>query len=173
MAKTREQKQQIVAGLTDKFQNMTSATFAEVSGLTMSQSDELRQKARESGAEVFIAKKTLLKLAIEGAKIENIDPKQLNGSVITAIADDEVAAAKLIKDFSKSNDSLTILAGILEGKGISAEEVNQLAALPGKEQLFGQLVGTLNAPISGFANVLAGNIRGLVTVLGAIQEQKA
>ena len=72
----------------------------------------------------------------------------------------------------KTNDGIVFEAGILEGKGLTAAEVKQLASLPSKEQLLGQLVGTLNAPISGFVRVLAGNLRGLVTVLSAIQEKK-
>jgi large subunit ribosomal protein L10 len=67
---------------------------------------------------------------------------------------------------------MQLVAGILEGKFVNAEAVNRLAALPTKQQLLGQLVGTLNAPVSGFVNVLAGNLRGLVTVLGAIKEKK-
>ena len=62
---------------------------------------------------------------------------------------------------------------MLEGRFIDAAKVKALAELPSKQQLLGQLVGTLNAPISGFVNVLAGNIRGLVTALNAIKEQKA
>ena len=62
---------------------------------------------------------------------------------------------------------------MLEGAFISAEKVEALAKLPGKKQLLGQLVGTLNAPISGFVNVLAGNLRGLVNILNAVKEKKA
>ncbi len=67
---------------------------------------------------------------------------------------------------------MQLLGGVLEGKLIDAQGVNRLAALPSKQQLLGQLVGTLNAPVSGFVNVLAGNIRGLVTVMSAIKDKK-
>ncbi|MBU0614237.1 50S ribosomal protein L10 [Patescibacteria group bacterium] len=174
MAKTRGQKEEIVARIADKFRNMKAAAFSSVSGFTMNQANELRAQAREQGAEVFITKKTLLGLAVQEAGLDDVDPRSLDGSILTAISyDDEVTAAKIIKDFSKKNESLKIVAGILEGKSISAEKTEQLAALPGKQQLLGQLVGTLNAPVSGFVNVLAGNMRGLVTVLGAIKDQKA
>lgn len=174
MAISRAHKEQVVASLTEKFKGMKAAAFAQVSGLTMPQSDELRSKAREIGVEVVIAKKTLLAIAAKEAGIENIDPKTLEGSIITAIGlEDEVAAAKLLKEFGKANDDAIVLAGgVLEGNGISAEEVNQLAALPSKEELYAKLVGSLNSPVSGFVNVLAGNIRGLVTVLGAVRDNK-
>lgn len=173
MAKTRAQKAVDVAKITDRFKSMKSAAFAKVSGLTMVQADELRQKARESGVEVFIAKKTLLTLAAKEAGIANLNPQDLEGSILTAIAQDEVSAAKIVKDFAKAKESLTILAGVLEGNGISADEVNKLASLPTKEQLYAQLAYTLNGPISGFVTVLAGNLRGLVTVLDKVREQKA
>jgi large subunit ribosomal protein L10 len=174
MAKTRAQKEQDVARLTAKIRGSKAAAFAQVSGLTMPQADELRSQARQVGVEVFIAKKTLLKLATDQAEIQNIDPKTFEGSILTAVSyDDEVSAAKVIADFSKKNEVLTLVAGILEGKGIGATEVKQLAALPSKEMLYAQLVGSLNAPISGFVNVLAGNLRGLVTVLDKVREQKA
>lgn len=173
MAKTRAQKAVDIAKITDRFKSMKSAAFAQVSGLTMLQADELRKQAKESGVEVFIAKKTILTLAAQAAGIENLDPKDLKGSILTATAQDEVSAAKIVKDFAKAKQSLTILAGVLEGQGISADEVNKLASLPTKEQLYAHLAATLNAPISGFVQVLAGNLRGLVTVLDKVREQKA
>jgi large subunit ribosomal protein L10 len=174
MAKTRAQKAVDIAKITDRFKSMKSATFAQVSGLTMLQADDLRKKAKDAGVEVFIAKKTVLALAAQAAGIENLDPKDLTGSILTATAQDEVSAAKIVHDFAKVKDSsLTIVAGVLEGQGINADEVNKLASLPTKEQLYAQLAATLNAPISGFVQVLAGNLRGLVTVLDKVREQKA
>lgn len=174
MAKTRQQKEEAVAHIAELFRNMKSACFSEVSGFTMSQADELRAKAREAGAEVFIAKKTLLAHAAEAAKIEDLSPREFSGSILTVISpDDEVAAAKLVKEFVKEHKTLTMVAGVLEGKGIDMAEVEKLASLPSKEELLAKMVGSLNAPVSGFVNVLSGNLRGLVTVLGAIKDQKA
>ena len=68
---------------------------------------------------------------------------------------------------------MKLLGGVLGQQVMNAAEVKALAKIPSKEQLLGQLVGTLNAPISGFVNVLAGNLRGLVNVLNAVKEQKA
>ncbi|MDP2632089.1 MAG: 50S ribosomal protein L10 [Candidatus Uhrbacteria bacterium] len=174
MPKTRQEKEDIVGVVAEKFRNMKAAAFTSVSGLTMPQSDELRQKASEQNVEVFVTKKTLLGLAAKEAGLEGIDPAGFDGSILTAVSyGDEVSAAKLLKEFDKAHkDILTFVAGVLEGKGLTAEEVTALAALPSKQQLLGMLVGTLNAPVSGFVNVLAGNLRGLVTVLDAIKEQK-
>lgn len=174
MAKTRAQKQEIVAKVSDRFRRMKGAAFSSLSGYTMAQADALRTKAAEKNVEVFVTKKTLLSLAAKDAGIEGIVPSSLEGSILTAVSyGDEVSAAKLLKEFSKESQGVQLMAGVLEGRMVSKSEVTRLADLPSKEQLLGQLVGTLNAPISGFVNVLAGNLRGLVTVLNAVKEKKA
>lgn len=172
MAKTREQKKQIVADLATKFKEMKAASFSTVSGFTMNDANTLRQQAAEQNVDVFIAKKTLLTIALKEAGIE-IDPSLLSGSILTTVSyDDEVAAAKVVDKFVKETETLAFAAGVLEGKVISAQEVKALSKLPAKEELLARLVGSINAPVSGFVNVLAGNLRGLVTVLDAIKDQK-
>jgi len=174
MAKTRQQKEEIVSQLVEDFKNMESAAFSTISGFNMAQADTLRQKAADSNAKIFIAKKTLLQIAAKEAGVEGLDPGEFEGSILTAVAfGDAVSAAKLLKELSKENEGVSLIAGVLEGRGISAEEVTTLASLPSREELLAKLVGSINAPVSGFVNVLAGNLRGLVTVLGAIKDQKA
>lgn len=174
MAKTRVQKADIVGKLTDRLSRTKGIAFSHASGYTMEDADKLRAKAREANIEIFVAKKTLLAIAAKEAGITGLDKKSLPGSVLTAVSfNDEVAAAKLLKDFSKEKETVKLLAGVLEGKMIDADEVSRLAALPSKQQLLGMLVGTMNAPVSGFVNVLAGNLRGLVTALKAVSEKKA
>ena len=174
MPKTRAQKEQQVTEAADKFGRMKAAVFAQVGGFTMADADELRTKAREAGMSTFVMKKTLLTRAMQEAKIEGVDAKSFDGSILTVIGfEDEVSPAKTVAEFTKKHESLTILSGILENKLIDASMVKSLAKLPSKQQLLGQLVSTLNAPVSGFVNVLAGNLRGLVTVLNAIKEKNA
>lgn len=172
MPKSRQQKTDIVSKIADSFKTMKSAAFSSISGFNMAQADALRTKAEAKDVKVFVAKKTLLNLAAKEAGIE-LDPKQFEGSILTAVAmSDEVSAAKLLKELGKENEGVKLVAGYLEGKAIGFEEVTKLAALPGKEELLAKLVGSLNAPVSGFVNVLAGNIRGLVTVLSALKDKK-
>lgn len=181
MPKTRAQKADIVAKVADRLKRMKAAAFSQVSGYTMEDADKLRVKAAEQNVEVFITKRTLLALAAKEAGIEGMEADGLEGSILTAVGyADEVSAAKLLKELATTKklankdkvETMKLVAGILEGKFINAEAITRLAALPTKQQLLGQLVGTLNAPVSGFVNVLAGNLRGLVTVLGAIKEKK-
>lgn len=174
MAKTRQEKEEVVSQIVEDFKNMKSAAFSSISGFGMAQADALREKAQENDVKVFVAKKTLLTLAAERAGLDDLKPQEFEGSILTAVSfSDEVSAAKILKDLTKENEEVKLVAGVLEGHAIDADAVNHLAALPGKEELYAKLVGSINAPVSGFVNVLAGNIRGLVTVLGAIKDQKA
>lgn len=174
MAKTRQQKEQVVTEVTDMFKQMKSAVFTQINGYTMEDANNLRAISKKENMKVFVAKKTLLKLAAAEAKIEGLAPRDLEGSILTMISfADEVAPAKTMAKFLKDREKMSIAAGVLEGKFIDASMVTRLAKLPTKQQLLGQLVGTLQAPVSGFVNVLAGNLRGLVTVLNAVKNSKS
>ncbi len=173
MPKSRDQKEAIVQEIADKFGRMKSAVFTKISGYTMDDANALRAEAKKGGMEVFIAKKTLLDLAAKSAGLEGIDLRHMEGSVLTVVGyEDEVGPAKMMAKFVKGRETMSFVGGILENKGIEASMVTSLSKLPGKQELLGQLVGTLNAPISGFVNVLAGNLRGLVNVLNAVKDKK-
>ncbi|MFH1089212.1 MAG: 50S ribosomal protein L10 [Candidatus Uhrbacteria bacterium] len=174
MAKTRVQKQATLDKLTEKLRRTKAMAFASVSGFTMKDADALRIEGRKVGVDVLVTKKTLLTIAAKEVGISAIDTSLLDGSILTAFGfNDEVAAAKLLAGLTKKKDTMKLLGGLLEGNFVGVEEVKKLAALPSKTELLGRLVGSLNAPVSGFVNVLAGNLRGLVTVLKAVQDKKA
>lgn len=172
MPKTREQKQVLIDELADKLRRMKSVVFTSISGYTMKDADALRTKGRNEGVEFVVTKKTLLARALEAAGIAaSVD--HLEGSVLTSIGfQDEVAPAKLLAAFGKDREGIKILSGILEGKQLDAVTVKTLAKLPSKQELLGKLVGSLNAPTSGFVNVLAANLRGFLRVLDAIKGTK-
>ncbi|HBK34300.1 TPA: 50S ribosomal protein L10 [Candidatus Uhrbacteria bacterium] len=172
MSKTREQKQQMIDDLAGKFGKMKSAVFTAVSGYTMEDADALRRKGRDQGVELMVTKKTLLLRALKDVGIE-VDEHILEGSILTAVGlRDEVAPAKLIHEFFKDRESVRMVGGILEGKSVDASSVIQLAKLPSKQELLAKVVGSLNAPVSGFVRVLSGNLRGFLYALQAIKDQK-
>lgn len=174
MAKTRAQKEQIVSGLTDTFSRTTSLVFAEFSAVGVADMDSLRAKAREEGVGVMVAKKTLLGIAAAQAGFQNVDVSALPNSVVTLMGfEDEVMPAKLVAEFANGRETVRIVGGVLEGAYASAEQMVALSKVPSKPELYAKLVGSLNAPISGFVNVLSGNLRSLVYVLKAVQEAKA
>lgn len=169
---TREQKNKIVKDLAEKIKDSKAVVFSDFKGLSVKDMTALRRDLRKEGVEIGVIKKTLINIALKEAGIE-IDVKKLEGQVSIAVsAKDEVAAAKIIAKMAKANENLKIVGGLLGIKELTAEEVNALAKLPSKEELLAKLVGTLNAPISGLVNVMAGNLRGLVNVLNAIKEAK-
>lgn len=174
MPKTKIQKRTDLASLEAKIKEAKSVVFAAYNALGVKETEELRNQLRNEQGEMIIAKKTLLNLALKAAEIEGANAKGFEGQVAVLFSNgDEVAAAKLLREFKKTNkDKVDFAGGILEGKFISKANVTALAELPSKQQLLAQLVGTINAPVSGFVNVLAGNLRGLVNVMNAIKDSK-
>ncbi|OGL61977.1 50S ribosomal protein L10 [Candidatus Uhrbacteria bacterium RIFCSPHIGHO2_02_FULL_47_44] len=173
MPKTRKQKAEIKDELADKFGRMKSVVFTSVSGFTMKDADALRTKGKAEGVDFLVTKKTLLVRALEDKGI-TLSKDLVSGSLLTAISyTDEVAPAKIIADFSKGREGFKMVGGILEGSFVDSQAVIMLSTLPSKQELLAKLVGTLNAPVSGFVNTLAANVRGLVVTLNAISEKKA
>lgn len=169
---TKQQKEELVKDLAKKLKASKAVVFSDFKGLEVKDMMALRRELKASGIEIKVLKKTLINLALKNAGIQ-ADVKKLEGQIAIAVSEgDEVAAAKIIAKAAKANENLKIVGGILGVKELTAEEVNALAKLPSKEELLAKLVGTLNAPISGFANVLAGNLRGLVTALKAVSERE-
>lgn len=173
MAKTRQQKEQEVKDLKDKFNEAKAVVFASYQGLSVSGTELLRKDLRQENAELKMAKKRLLKLIFKENKLDESVIDNFDGSVTVAFGyQDEVAPAKIVAKFAKANEVMQIFGGILEKTFISSEEIKNLAALPSKQELLTKTVGTIQAPIAGFVNVLAGNLKNLVYALNAIKESK-
>lgn len=169
---TKEQKKKLVKDLTEKIKGSKSVVFADFKGVKVKDLTELKKELRKEGIDFKVSKKTLINIAFKEAGVE-VDTRKMDGQVAVSISSqDEVAPAKIISNFSKNNENLKILGGVLEKSLMDIEQVKSLAKLPSKEELLGMLVGTIKAPISGFVNVCAGNIRGLVQVLKGIGESK-
>jgi len=174
MAKTRVQKEQETAVLVDHLQRMKSAVLSSTSGLTVKDMTELRSTLRKAGLDYVVAKKTLVKRALEASGLAKVDISPVQASFsLTFGYEDEVAPAKILAQFGKTHEAVKFLGGILEGSYVGVEQVQQLAKLPTRDELRARVVGSIAAPISGFVNVLAGNLRGLVRVLDAIRTKQS
>ena len=174
MAKTREQKEKAVSLLSDKLSRAKSAVFADITGLKVADADALRKSGKTQKIDIVAIKKSLLKLVLKNSNLGEIDTKTLQGSLGVAISEeDEVAAARMLKDFARTHTMVKFQGGVLEGKLISAETVQALADLPSKQELLAKMVGSIKAPITGFVHVLKGNLRGLVCALDAIKNNKS
>lgn len=172
MAKTREQKQQLIENLEGKVERMKAAVIIDYKGLKVKDTEELRNVLRKKGTDFNVSKNTLTKIALKKHGIEIEDSVFKKPVAIAFAMDDETAPAKEITLFAKKNEAVEILGGILENQFIDKAAVERLAALPTKDELRGKLVGTLAAPLSGFTNIFAGSLRGMVNVLNAIKEKK-
>lgn len=172
MAVIRPEKAAKVAELKELLTNSKCAILVDFCGLTVAQDTVLRRKMREAGVNYSVVKNTLLRIAAEEAGIEGLEPVLEHNTAIAVAPEDPVAVAKIICEFAKENKALKVKIGVLDGKVISAEEIKALAALPPKEVLIAKMLGSMNAPISGFVNVLQGTIRNAVYALEAVRKQK-
>ena len=174
MPKSKIQKAEILRDLDEKIKKSKSIVFASFDGLEVKDNEELRNNLKKEKGEYYVSKKTLLDLAFKNNKVNDLDIKNLPGKIATVFAyEDEVSPAKVVLNFKKKHEGkIEFIGGILDGKVINKEDVEKIATLPGKQELYAKLVGSLNSPVSGFVNVLSGNLRSLVTVLKAISDKK-
>lgn len=166
------QKQQQVAALKEAFEKANVGVLVNYSGITVEKDTKLRKQLREAGCEYKVVKNTLLSRAFKDAGIDGLD-ECLNGT--TAIAYSEngyTEAPKILSDYAKDNENFQVKAGFIDGGAVDAKSIDALAKLPPKEVLLAQVLGGLNGPIQGFANVLNGTMRGLVSALNAIAEKQ-
>jgi large subunit ribosomal protein L10 len=173
MPKTRSQKEEILAKTQDRLTRSSAVVFVNISGVKVDQIEAIRDGLFTQGLQLQVAKNNLFKIALENTKLDI--PAEILDQPLGMIFsyEDQVAAAKTVTPFAKEIEALEVVGGIVDGSFITAKQVEALALLPSREQLLGQLVGTIAAPLSGMVNVMAGNLRGLVQVLSQIQNQKA
>lgn len=166
---TRAQKEQLVSELAEKFLRASSVVFTDFTGLKVEEMETLRRNLRETDIEYKVAKKRLIKKALEKSGLQ-VDTSGFEGQLALALGyADPLVPAQVLYKFSRTNKALKILAGLVEKENLSQEAILELAMLPSKEVLFARLVGSIRAPISRFINVLGGNLRGLVNVFKAIK----
>jgi Ribosomal protein L10 len=172
-AKILEQKQAVVAQLNEKLNAAVAGVLVDYKGISVENDTKLRRELRAAGVDYSVVKNSLLRRACESTAYAGLD-SVLSGTTALALSnDDAVAAAKVLAKYAAgSKGAFKIKAGFVEGKVLDAAEVDTLAKLPSREELIAKTLGGLNAPITGFVNVLNGNIRGLVIALNQIAEQK-
>jgi large subunit ribosomal protein L10 len=172
-AKVLEQKKAVVAGLSEEMKNAASGVLVDYKGITVEADTKLRTELRKAGVSYKVVKNTLMQRAIQGIGLEDLEAS-LSGTTALAVSADAVAPAKILCEYAKkSGDKFKIKAGFVDGRVIKPAEVQALAELPPREMLVARALAGFNAPISGFVNVLNGNLRGLVVALNAIAEKKS
>ena len=169
---TLKAKSQNVNEIKEKIEKSQSVVLVDYRGLNVEQLTELREKYREAGVDYKVYKNTMMRFAFKDSGFEDFNEHLKGPNAVAFGYDDPIQAAKITAEFAKKNDKLEIKAGIVDGKVINAASIKDLANLPPREVLIAQVLGGLNSPIQGFANVLTGTIRGFAVALNAIAEQK-
>jgi len=172
MALNLEDKKALVAEVAEVAAKAQSVVAAEYRGLTVGQMTELRSKARKSGVYMRVVKNTLARKALAGTSFESVGPK-LKGPLVLAFSnDDPGAAARVVKDFAKSNEKLVATLVSLGGQILPGAELEKVASLPTREQALAMLMGVMKAPIQKLAGTLAAPASKLVRTVAAVREQK-
>jgi large subunit ribosomal protein L10 len=169
----RDEKQRIVDDLTARLKDSDTLIVADYRGLTMPQIDELRGKLIEHGARFTVVKNTLTRRAAEAAGAEALLALLEGPSAIAFIESDGdmVAVAKALADSAKDTKILEIRGGIMQGKTISAGDVDELAKLPPFEVLRGQVLGAIVAPLQNLLGLVNAPLQNLVGLIDARIEQ--
>jgi len=161
--------------LREKLKKVSAVFIGEYRGMTVAQSTRLRAAIRKADGELKVAKNTLFSIAMKETGMTPLPESMIVGPNIYALCyGDPVAVAKVLKDYAadKTQKAFFLKGGLLDKAVLNAAQIQALADLPPKEVLIGQVVRTIAAPLAGLVTVLSGTMRGLVTCLDQIKEQK-
>jgi large subunit ribosomal protein L10 len=166
MPVTKARKKEQVEKLSADLKNVSNAVVATYSKMTVAQDYELRKALRGAGAKYQVVKNTLAELAAKGTKIEE-GLKNLTG--VTSIAyttGDPVAMAKALTKYAKDTPEFTFKIGVVEGKVISSQEIEALASMPSKEEIYSKLLFLISSPAQRLVTVMSAVGRDVAVVLG-------
>ena len=169
----RSEKAAIIEQIRSRAASASIAVVTDFKGMSVEELTRLRVALRNSGGEYHVVKNTLARIALSDTAPASIKDDFKDNCAIALGFDDPVAVAKALSDFAKTSKLLEIRHGSLEGKNMSAAQVEALAALPSKDQLLAQVLGTMNAVPTNFVSLMANMIRPLLYALKAIEEKKA
>lgn len=166
-----QRKIETVETLTDKFARAQLALIADYRGLTVAEISDLRKRLRDTGAELMVAKNTLVLRAAQATGKDGLEPL-LAGPTALAFAYDDVAkTAKAITDYNRGPKKLAIRGGMLGTAVLGDNALDQVASVPSRQEVLAQIVGGIAAPVSGVVGVLNAAISNVVYVLQARIDQ--
>ena len=154
MARTKEQKKEIVEKLKTIMNDAQSLVFVNIHGLKVADATAMRKDLKKDGVGFFVAKKTLTSIAMKGKKYEGTEPN-LEGEFGLAYGNDPVLPARGVYEFQKKlKDKVAITGGVFENRFVTKEEMINIASIPPLPTLYGMFVNVINSPIQGFVMAL-------------------
>lgn len=169
----RSEKAAIIEQIKGRAESASIAVVTDFKGMSVEEMTRLRVKLRESGGDCIVVKNTLARIAFTGTAHESIKDMFKQNCAVALGFDDPVAVAKALSEFAKTSKLFALRHGSLEGKPLTAAQVEDLAKLPSKPELIARALGTMNAVPTNFVSLFANIIRGLLYALKAIEEKKA
>ena len=169
----RSGKAAIIEAVKARADKASFAVITDFKGMTVEELTNLRVALRNAGGEYLVVKNTLARIALTDGTHDAIKDKFHDNCGVAFGFDDPVAVAKALSDFAKQSKLFELRCASLDGKALDAAQIDALAKLPGKEQLLGQLLGTMNAVPTNFVSLFANMVRGLLYALKGIEDQKA
>jgi large subunit ribosomal protein L10 len=170
----KEKKQATVDELHKKLGSAKSFYLTDFSGLTVKKVTELRRRLRKAGVEYVVVKNTLAERALEGLDLPSNTADFFKGPTAVAIGlEDPIVPAKVLVDFAKENDNKPAMkAAVVDNKAYTADQVERLSKLPGREQLLSQLAGVMEAPMAQLYFVLQAKLQETLGLFEALRAQR-
>ena len=169
----KAEKERLVAELTERLRTSETIIVADYRGLTNSQIERLRSTLLTHGARFSVVKNTLTRRAAEAAGVDALLALLEGPTAIALGGEDETVLARSFLDATRPYRTIVVRGGVIGGRRIEAEGVAQLATLPGREVLLGQLAGGIASPLSTMAGLLTAPLRDLASCLSQLAEQRA
>jgi large subunit ribosomal protein L10 len=167
----RDEKAAVVDEIAEQFGSSDAVFAVDYRGISVAQAADLRARLRDADARFRVVKNSLSERAADKAGLESIKPMLVGPTALTFVRGDAAAAAKALNDAAREMQLLDFKGGLLGGSVLSADDVRSIARLPSREVLYGQLVGTIAAPLTGLARGLNALVGGLAIQLQAMIDQ--